>query len=88
MTIIILLFLGLIAGIIANKLTNETGKGILLDSILGVVGSFVGGATFGLFGQTSPASINFWSILVAAVGAVVLLSIFHLMTDPPKSPVL
>ncbi len=45
MSIIAWIVLGLIAGFIASKLVNKSGEGMLMDIILGVVGSVVGGST-------------------------------------------
>ena len=46
--------LGLVAGFIASKLINRRGEGIILDILLGIVGAFIGGWLFRIFG--SPTS--------------------------------
>ena len=69
--------LGLIAGFIASKLVNKKGEGFLLDIVLGVLGAFLGGWLFRLFGSTGVTGLNLWSLLVAVVGAVILLIIYH-----------
>ena len=43
--------LGLIAGFIGSKIVNNSGQGLLLDILLGVVGAVVGGFLFNQFGQ-------------------------------------
>ena len=43
----------------------------------GIVGAFVGGFIFNFFGHSAPDGINFYSIFVAFVGAVVVLLIYH-----------
>jgi uncharacterized membrane protein YeaQ/YmgE (transglycosylase-associated protein family) len=70
--------LGLIAGFIASKLVNRTGSGIVMDLLLGVVGAFVGGYLFTRFGAAGVTGLNLYSILVATVGAAVVLLIYHL----------
>lgn len=77
MSIIAWLVLGLIAGFIGSKLVNKQGEGILGDIVLGILGAFVGGFLFTLFGGVGVTGLNLWSILVAAVGSVVLLVAYH-----------
>ena len=77
MSILAWIVLGLIAGFIASKLVNRTGSGIVLDLLLGVVGAFVGGFLFTRFGSPGVTGLNLYSILVATVGAVVVLFIYH-----------
>ena len=69
--------LGLISGFIASKLVNRRGEGIVLDILLGVVGAFVGGWLFRIFGANGVSGVNFYSIFVAVVGSVVLLVVYH-----------
>ena len=71
--------MGLIAGFLASKVINKTGEGLVLDIILGVVGAFVGGLIFNFFGASAATGINLYSILVAFVGAVVVLLIYHMV---------
>src|ERR1700680_3578465 len=68
--------LGLIAGFIGSKIVNRRGEGILLDILLGVVGSFAGGYLFHLFGEPGVSGLNLYSLFVAVVGSVVLLVVF------------
>jgi uncharacterized membrane protein YeaQ/YmgE (transglycosylase-associated protein family) len=72
--------LGLIAGFIASKLVNKSGEGIVLDVILGVIGAVVGGWLFTTFGMAGVTGLNVYSMLVAIVGAVVVLVIYHAVT--------
>lgn len=77
MSFIAWLVLGLIAGFIASKIVNKRGEGILLDIVLGVVGAEVGGWLFSLFGMSGATGLNVYSLLVAVIGAVILLLIYH-----------
>jgi uncharacterized membrane protein YeaQ/YmgE (transglycosylase-associated protein family) len=77
MSIIAWLILGLIAGFIASKIVNKQGEGLLLNMLIGVIGAEVGGWLFRLFGMSGVTGFNLWSLLVAVVGAVVLLFIYH-----------
>jgi uncharacterized membrane protein YeaQ/YmgE (transglycosylase-associated protein family) len=69
--------LGLIAGFIGNKLVGDEGGSILGDIVLGVVGAFVGGLLFNFFGASGVTGVNLWSILVATLGSVATLVIYH-----------
>ena len=77
MSIIAWLILGLIAGFIASKIVNKSGEGLLLDIVLGIVGAIVGGYIFNFFGQVGVTGFNIWSMIVAIIGAVVILVIYH-----------
>ena len=79
MSILAWIVLGLVAGFIASKLVNRTGSGIVMDLLLGVVGAFVGGFLFTKFGAAGVTGLNLYSILVATIGAVVVLFIYHLV---------
>ena len=69
--------LGLIAGFIGSKIVNKTGVGVLLDIILGIVGAFAGGWLFTMFGASGVTGLNFYSLAVAVVGAIVVLVVYH-----------
>ncbi|MDB5450767.1 MAG: Transglycosylase-associated protein [Phenylobacterium sp.] len=77
MSILAWIVLGLVAGFIASKLVNRSGGSLVLDLVLGVVGSFVGGFLFTRFGAAGVTGLNLYSILVATLGAVVVLFIYH-----------
>lgn len=69
--------LGLIAGFIGSKIVNSKGEGILRDVLLGVVGAFAGGWLFHVFGASGVSGLNLYSLLVAVIGSVVLLVLYH-----------
>ncbi len=77
MSIIAWLVVGLIAGWIGSMIVNRRGEGFLGDILLGAVGAFVGGFLFHLIGHSGVSGINLYSIVVAAIGAVVVLVIWH-----------
>ncbi len=77
MSIIAWIVLGLVAGFIGSKIVNKSGEGVLLDIILGVVGAVVGGFLFNLVGAAGVTGFNLWSILVAVLGSVVVLVVYH-----------
>jgi uncharacterized membrane protein YeaQ/YmgE (transglycosylase-associated protein family) len=77
MSFIAWIVLGLIAGFIASKIVNKSGEGAFLDIVLGIVGAVVGGFLFQTFGMAGVSGVNLYSILVAVVGAIVFLVIYH-----------
>jgi uncharacterized membrane protein YeaQ/YmgE (transglycosylase-associated protein family) len=77
MSFIAWIVLGLIAGFVGSKLVNKRGEGILLDIVLGVVGAVVGGWLFSFFGAAGVTGLNLYSLLVAVVGAIVVLVVYH-----------
>ncbi len=77
MSIIGWLILGLIAGFIASKMVNNSGQGIFMDIVLGIIGAFVGGLLFNFFGAAPVTGFNIYSMVVAVVGAVVVLWLYH-----------
>jgi uncharacterized membrane protein YeaQ/YmgE (transglycosylase-associated protein family) len=77
MSFIAWIVLGLIAGFIGSKLVNKTGEGLIRDVLLGIVGAIVGGFLFNLFGASGVTGLNLYSLLVAVVGAVIFLVVYH-----------
>ena len=71
--------LGLIAGFIGSKIVNKTGEGLVLDIALGVVGAIVGGYLFSLTGTEGVTGLNLWSLLVAVIGAIVVLVVYRMV---------
>jgi uncharacterized membrane protein YeaQ/YmgE (transglycosylase-associated protein family) len=77
MSIIGWIVLGLIAGFIASRIVNATGSGFLMDIVLGIVGAVVGGFIFSALGMSGVTGLNIYSMIVAVIGAVVFLWIYH-----------
>ena len=71
--------LGLIAGFVASKIVNKTGKGRRPRHRAGHLGAIAGGSLFAAFGA-GVTGLNLYSMLVAVVGAVVVLVVYHLVT--------
>jgi uncharacterized membrane protein YeaQ/YmgE (transglycosylase-associated protein family) len=85
MSFVAWIILGLVSGFIASKLVNKSGEGVLLDIVLGVVGAVVGGFLFQTFGMTGVTGLNIYSVLVAAVGAIAFLLIYHAIFRETRS---
>ncbi len=84
MSILAWIVLGLVAGFIGSKLVNKTGSGLILDIVLGVVGAVAGGFLFNMFGASGVTGLNIYSLVVAVVGAVVVLLIYHAVVRPRR----
>jgi uncharacterized membrane protein YeaQ/YmgE (transglycosylase-associated protein family) len=77
MSFLVWIVLGLVAGFIGSKLVNKRGEGLILDILLGVVGAVVGGWLAGLMGWGDVSGLNLYSLLIAVVGSVVVLLVYH-----------
>lgn len=77
MSIIAWIILGLVAGFIGSKIVNKSGQGVVLDIVLGIVGAVVGGFIFEQFGQAGITGFDIYSLIVAVIGAVVVLVVYH-----------
>ena len=82
MSVLAWIVLGLIAGFIASKIVNKQGEGFFLDIILGIVGAVAGGWIFSAFGAHGVSGVNLYSIMVAVIGAVVVLTVYHALRRP------
>jgi len=71
------LVVGLIAGFIGSKIVNRSGEGLVRDIILGVIGAVIGDAIFTELGLVGVTGVNLTSIVVAAIGAIIVLVIYH-----------
>ncbi len=73
----------IVIGLLAGWITGVLMKGhynILIDMILGIIGGFVGGWLTSLaFGQNLMTGINITSLIVAIVGAVIVVAIYRLV---------
>ncbi len=69
--------LGLVAGFIGSKIVNKSGQGMIMDIVLGIVGAIVGGLIFSLVGASGVTGFNIYSLVVAVIGSVVVLWLYH-----------
>jgi uncharacterized membrane protein YeaQ/YmgE (transglycosylase-associated protein family) len=79
MSFITWILVGLVAGIIAKVVMGDR-FGWIITILLGIVGAFVGGWLSTLIGGPGVTGFNITSLLVAAVGAIVVLFVYGLVT--------
>ncbi len=79
MSLLVWIVVGLIAGWLASQVVPSR-FGIIGDTVIGMVGALVGGFLFNQFGAAGTSGLNVWSILVAFVGAVVLLVVIRALS--------
>jgi uncharacterized membrane protein YeaQ/YmgE (transglycosylase-associated protein family) len=82
MVILALIVVGLIAGLLAKLvLPGDDPRGLIITTLVGIAGAFVGGFVVGILGGTGVTGLNIWSILVATLGAVILLANYRLLAS-------
>ena len=70
---------GLIAGILGKLIMpGRDPGGFLLTIVIGMIGALVGGLIVQLLGGTGLTGFSIWSILVATLGAIILLAIYRM----------
>jgi uncharacterized membrane protein YeaQ/YmgE (transglycosylase-associated protein family) len=77
MSVLAWILLGLIAGFIASKIMSRRGQGVALDIGIGIAGALMGGWLFTSLGMAGATGSHLYSVLVAVVGAALLLVAYH-----------
>jgi uncharacterized membrane protein YeaQ/YmgE (transglycosylase-associated protein family) len=72
-TVIAWIIVGAIGGWLASLVVRGSGLGLIGDIIVGIIGGIIGGLIVSALGGSGVTGINIWSIVVAFIGAVVLL---------------
>jgi uncharacterized membrane protein YeaQ/YmgE (transglycosylase-associated protein family) len=67
------------AGLLASLVVKGSGFGLVGDIIIGVIGAFLASLFMNLIGRTGFTGFNWLSLLVAFIGAVVLLGITRMV---------
>ena len=76
--ILLWLLAGLIAGALASRVVSGRGHGCLGDVVIGVAGALIGGIVLSYFVH---GTLRFWgSVIVAFIGAVILLTLLRLIS--------
>ncbi|HEX7039805.1 MAG TPA: GlsB/YeaQ/YmgE family stress response membrane protein [Trueperaceae bacterium] len=78
MNILLWIIFGALAGWIASVIMGTRGQSVVVDIILGIIGAIVGGWVFNRFGAQGVTGFNLPSLLVAIVGAIIIIAIARL----------
>ncbi len=78
-SLLVFLFIGLVAGWLAGTLVKGRGFGILGDMVVGVIGAGFGGWIFNVVGLSAYGFIG--AVLTALVGAVAFLAIIKVVVN-------
>ncbi len=80
MGILTWILVGLVAGALAKLIMpGDDPGGIIVTILIGIAGAFIGGFVFGLFGAGGVTGFNLGSLIVAIVGALILLAVYRLI---------
>lgn len=77
MNIVAWIVVGLIAGLLARWIVRDDRSGCLYTIAVGVLGALIGGALMQASGQNGINEFSLRSLLVAALGAVLLLLVLQ-----------
>ena len=81
MGILAWIILGALAGWIGSIIMRTNAEqGVFANIIVGIIGAVIGGFVFGLLGGSSVSGLNLYSLLVAVVGAIILIAICRALT--------
>jgi uncharacterized membrane protein YeaQ/YmgE (transglycosylase-associated protein family) len=83
MSILTWIVLGLIVGVIANKLFSKTGESVRMNIVLGGIGAVLGGELINKFGIAGAAWLNMWSVLVSVSVAALFLVVYNALARRP-----
>lgn len=76
MNVLLWVVFGAIVGWIASLIMKTSPQqGMLMDIIVGVLGAVIGGFVMSFFGQPGVTGFNIYSMVVAVIGAVVLIGL-------------
>ncbi len=85
MNIIGWIFVGLIAGGLARWIVKDDRSGCLYTMAVGVLGAFIGGFLMSTIDSTGVDDFSIRSILVAALGAILLLLVLQAISGRGRS---
>ena len=78
------ILVGAIAGLLAKRIVPGPDPGrFIVTILLGMAGASIGGFVVGILGGSGATGFNVWSILVATLGAVLLLYVYGLIAREP-----
>jgi uncharacterized membrane protein YeaQ/YmgE (transglycosylase-associated protein family) len=85
MSIIAWLVLGLLAGWIASMIMGSGGYGVVGDIVVGIIGALIGGFITGPLFGIDVTGFNVTSLIVAVVGAIILIAIYRALVGTRRT---
>lgn len=80
MSIFVWIIIGLLAGLIARAIMpGEQPGGVIVTILLGIGGGLLGGWLGSAIVGKGLTGFSFWSLLLAVIGAIVLLFVYQLI---------
>ena len=76
-----IIFGGLVGWVASLIMKTDPQQGVLLNIVVGIVGAVVGGWLMNSLGQSSVTGFNLYSLLVAILGAVVLIFVVKVLRN-------
>ena len=72
------IIIGLLAGVLGKLIMPGRDPGsFIITIVIGMIGALVGGFIVRLLGGEGVTGLNIWSILVATLGAIILLALYR-----------
>jgi uncharacterized membrane protein YeaQ/YmgE (transglycosylase-associated protein family) len=88
MSVLAWIILGLIAGAIAKAIMpGDDPGGVIVTILIGIVGAFLGGFLGNMVAGSGINGFSAWSVLLAVVGAIILLWIYRVATRRRAKPI-
>ena len=82
MGILLWIIFGGLAGWIASMIMKtDANQSTFSDIIMGVIGAIVGGFVMNFFGQSGVTGFNLYSLIVAVIGAVIVIYVGRLIRN-------
>ena len=86
MGVISWIIVGLIAGALGKLvMPGDDPGGFIATLLIGMAGAVVGGFVVSILGGTGVTGFNIWSILVATLGAIILLGVYRLVAERSRA---
>jgi uncharacterized membrane protein YeaQ/YmgE (transglycosylase-associated protein family) len=77
LTFVAWIVIGLVVGYIFSQILTRRDRHLVRSVLLSIVGAIVGGFSANLLGKPGIRGLDFYSLLVAVVGAIVFLIVYH-----------
>ena len=76
-TFVAWILIGLVVGYMGSQILNRADRHLVRYILLSIVGAIVGGFLANLLGKSGIRGLDLYSLLVAVVGAIVFLIVYH-----------